>query len=135
MLAKFIKTIRPSKKLSEKFLGPFEVSDRLGPLSYWIRLPDHLKAIHPIFHVSQLEPAPPNQILNCIGPLPPPIKLDGNLEFKVMQILNSKLDKRRKDPLFYYVQWSGYENMADKNSWLTVADLKNATEIVVSDRP
>ena len=72
VLAKFIKTTRPSKKLSEKFLGPFEVSDRLGLYSYRVKLPDHLKAIHPVFHISQLEPAPPNQISNRIEPPPPP---------------------------------------------------------------
>jgi len=37
----------------------------------------------------------------------------------VAQVLDSKFDKCRKDPLLYYVQWSGYENMADEYSWLT----------------
>jgi len=132
VLAKFIKTTCPSKKLSEKFLGLFEVSDRLGLHSYRVKLPDHLKAIHPVFHVSQLKPAPPNQIPNRIEPPPLPIELDGNLEFEVMQILNSKLNKHRRDPLLYYVQWSGYENTADENSWLTAANLKNATELVAN---
>jgi len=70
VLAKFIKTTCPSKKLSEKFLGPFKVSDRLGLHFYRVKLPDHLKAIHPVFHVSQLKPASPNQIPNRIEPPP-----------------------------------------------------------------
>jgi len=37
----------------------------------------------------------------------------------VAQVLDSKFDKCKKDPLLYYVQWSGYENMADEYSWLT----------------
>ena len=72
----------------------------------------------------------PTKSLIVSNPPPLPIELDGNLEFEVAQILDSKLDKRRKDPLLYYVQWSGYENTADENSWLTTANLKNATELV-----
>jgi len=125
MSAKFIKTTCPSKKLSEKFLGPFKVSDKL-------KLPHHLRTIHPVFHIFQLEPASPNQIPNHIKNPPPPIELDGTLEFEVAQVLNSKFDRRRKDPLLYYVQWSGYENMADEYSWLAAPNLKNATELVAN---
>jgi len=104
MLAKFIKTTHPSKKLSEKFLGPFEVSDKLGSHSYHVKLLHHLRAIHPVFHISQLEPALPNQIPNCTKNPPPSIELDGTLEFEVVQVLDSKFDRHRKDPLLYYVQ-------------------------------
>ena len=61
-----------------------------------------------------------------------PIELDGNLEFEVVQVLNSKFDRHRKDPLLYYMQWSGYKNIADEYSWLTVSDLNNATELVAN---
>jgi len=71
ILAKFIKTLHPSKKLSEKYLGPFEVIGKPSSLSYLIQLPDHLHSIHPVFHVSQLEPSLPNTILNRTNPPPP----------------------------------------------------------------
>jgi len=132
VLAKFIKTTHPSKKLSEKFLGPFKVSDKLGSHSYYVKLPHYLRTIHPVFHISQLEPASPNQIPNCTKNPSPPIELDGTLEFEVVQVLDSKFDRHKKDPLFYYVQWSGYKNTADEYSWLPVSDLKNATELVTN---
>jgi len=103
MSAKFIKTTCPSKKLSEKFLGPFKVSDKLELHSYCIKLLHYLRAIHPVFHISQLEPVSPNQIPNCTKNPPSPIELDETLEFKVTQVLDSKFNRHRKDPLLYYI--------------------------------
>jgi len=130
VLAKPIRTTCPSRKLAERYLGPFEVTDRPGSLSYRVNLPEHLRAIHPVFHVSQLEPAPISQIPNRVETPPPPIELDGALEFEVAQVLDSKLDNRRSDPLMYYVRWLGYEGTAEEYSWLTAADLTNATRLV-----
>ena len=62
VLAKFIHTTHPSKKLSEKFLGPFEVIGKPSSYSYQIKLPVHLRLIHLIFHISQLEPAMSSRI-------------------------------------------------------------------------
>ena len=55
--AEYIHTTRPSKKLSEKYLGPFDIIARPGTHLFTLRLPDHFRAIHPVFHVSQLEPS------------------------------------------------------------------------------
>src|SRR3979490_1194702 len=54
--AQFFHTTRPSKKLAEKYLSPFEVIARAGTHSYTLRLPDNMRAIHPVIHVSMLEP-------------------------------------------------------------------------------
>ncbi|MBW0540934.1 hypothetical protein O181_080649, partial [Austropuccinia psidii MF-1] len=68
---KNIKTKIPTKKLSERWLGPFEVIKKIGSHSYHLKLPQQWKSVHPIFHVSLLEPvkqsATPNQ-----HQLPPP---------------------------------------------------------------
>ena len=40
--AKFFRTTRPSKKLSEKYLGPFNIIAQEGPLSWTLRLPDSM---------------------------------------------------------------------------------------------
>src|SRR6266436_2753337 len=55
--AKFFHTTRPSRKLAEKNLGPFEIIGTLGMHSITIHLPQQFRGVHPIFHVSQLEPA------------------------------------------------------------------------------
>ena len=99
--AEHFHTTRPSKKLSEKNLGPYEIIAQAGRSSFTLRLPDHLRAVHPIFHVVQLEPATPNTILNCVQSLPPPIEVDDEVEYEISEILDMKLDKHRKCRLLY----------------------------------
>src|SRR6266404_4995121 len=57
---KFFRTRQPSKKLLEKNLGPFDVIGKPGTHSITLRLPRQFCSVHPVFHVSQLEPAQPN---------------------------------------------------------------------------
>ncbi len=54
---KFFRTRQPSKKLSEKNLGPYDVIGKLGTHSVTLHLPHQFCSIHPVFHMSQLEPA------------------------------------------------------------------------------
>jgi hypothetical protein len=90
--AKYFHSTRPSKKLSEKNLGPFEIIACLGSHSITVRLPDSMCSVHPVFHVSQLEPATPNTIPNCIQPPLPPVEVNGEPEYEISEILDSKLD-------------------------------------------
>ena len=53
--AKNIKQARPSRKLSDKYLGPFDILEPVRTQVYHLRLPEHWK-IHSVFHVSLLEP-------------------------------------------------------------------------------
>ena len=41
-------------KLSPKFIGPFEITQRVGKLAYRIALPPNLVRTHDIFHMSML---------------------------------------------------------------------------------
>jgi len=43
-----------SRKLLPKFLGPYQITRRIGPVAYEIALPPQLANLHPVFHVSQL---------------------------------------------------------------------------------
>jgi len=51
-----------------------------------------------------------------MNPLSPPIEINGKLEFKVVEILDSKWDCWWKDPLWYYVRWAGYKGMLEEYS-------------------
>ena len=129
--AKFFRTTRPTKKLSEKYLGPYEIINQAGPLSWTLRLPDSMRAIHPVFHVSMLEPCTPNSIPDRIQPPPPPVLIDGEPEYEISEILDSKLEKRRRlCKLLYLVRWFGYEGTDDETSWLPANELAHASDIV-----
>jgi hypothetical protein len=41
-------------KISPRFVGPFEVMERKGPVAYRLTLPDYLRHMHDVFHVSIL---------------------------------------------------------------------------------
>ena len=130
--AKYFRSTQPSKKLSEKNLGPYPIIAQVGTLSFTIRLPDSMCAVHPVFHVSQLKPAMPNTIPNQSQPPPPPVKVDGEPKYKITEILDSKLDQcRHQCPLLYLVRWAGYEGTDEETSWLVMIKLSHATELVI----
>ncbi|XP_052485827.1 uncharacterized protein LOC128040621 [Gossypium raimondii] len=41
-------------KLSPRFIGPYEIIERIGPVAYRLALPRELENIHNVFHVSML---------------------------------------------------------------------------------
>ena len=108
--AKNIKLTRPTKKFSEKYLGPFEIIAQPSTVAYTLQLPTELRSIHPVFHVSQLESILPNPIPNHVQDLPRPVIVeDSEDHYEGSEILNSKIDQQFRCKLQYYVRWLDYE--------------------------
>ena len=42
------------EKLSPRFIGPFEILERVGDLAYHLALPPNLSSVQNVFHVSML---------------------------------------------------------------------------------
>ena len=76
-----------------------------------------------------LEPAIPNDILNRVSSPPPPIEVQGELEYEIAEILDSKLDRRHACNLLYYVRWLGYEGTDEEYSWLPATELTHAPDL------
>ena len=41
-------------KLSPRFIGPYEILERIGPVAYQLALPPELTKLQDVFHVSML---------------------------------------------------------------------------------
>ena len=41
-------------KLSPRYVGPYEILERIGPLAYRLALPREMSSIHDVFHISML---------------------------------------------------------------------------------
>ena len=90
-----------------------------------------MKAVHLVFHVSQLEPAIPNTIPNHVQPPPPPIEIEGKPEYEIAKILDSKINRHHRNcKLLYLVHWLGYEGTDEETSWLLATELGHASNLV-----
>jgi len=89
-----------------------------------------MRAIHPVFHVSMLEPATPNTFLQCSEPLLAPVIIKREPEYKISKIVDSKIDCWRAYKLLYKVIWLGYEDTDNNSKWLPATELEHAKELV-----
>nr|GEX37269.1 putative reverse transcriptase domain, ribonuclease H-like domain, aspartic peptidase domain protein [Tanacetum cinerariifolium] len=67
-----------SGKLSPRYIGPFEIIERIGPVAYKLELPKKLHGIHSTFYVSNLKKCLADE--NLVIPLKE-VQLDDRLHF------------------------------------------------------
>ncbi|MBW0566481.1 hypothetical protein O181_106196 [Austropuccinia psidii MF-1] len=125
--SKNIKSTRPTKKLSGRWLGPFPILKKFRTHAYNLKLPSQWKSIHQVFHISLLELVKTSTIPNWHQEPPPPIIIEEEEEWEVSQILYSKL-KRGK--LWYLVEWKGFSQDSERPTWEPTENLKNCPELV-----
>ncbi|SJL11766.1 uncharacterized protein ARMOST_15175 [Armillaria ostoyae] len=126
---------RPKKKLDDKRVGPFLILEKTGASAYKLKLPPHWK-IHPRFNEKLLTPFVPPAFPNQEQPPPPPPDLiDGEEEWEIEEILDSKPRKVRGkcgEPsttvIDYFIKWVGHTR--EHNSWVTASEMGNAKEAI-----
>ncbi|GJT43896.1 reverse transcriptase domain-containing protein [Tanacetum coccineum] len=93
-------------KLAPRFVGPFEILERIGPVAYRLRLPEELSSVHDTFHVSNLKKCLADANLHV--PLDE-IKVDKTLRFveEPLEIMDREVKtlKRSKIPIVK-VRWN-----------------------------
>ena len=121
-----IKSVRPAQKLDSKCLGPFRILEAVGQskLAFRLELPPNLK-IHPVFHVHLLDPYNANKIPGRRQPPPPPEEINGEEEYEVREILDSRIVRRR---LEYLVDWKGYSE--EERTWEPAENVSGAADLV-----
>ncbi len=106
-----------SRKLSQKFVGPFKIARRVNPVTYRLTLPRSLK-INPTFHVSLLKPVLCSPFVAPGKAPPPPRVIGGRPAFTVHRILDVRQVRGSRQ---YLVDWEVYG--PEERSWVPARDI------------
>ena len=109
-------------KLSLRYIGPYEIIARVGPVAYKLKLPPELSRIHDTFHVSMLRKyiLEPSHVLRD-----QPVELKDNLTYKEqpMQIVDHREQiLRNKVISLVKVLWGNHEREA--TTWESEAQMR-----------
>ena len=118
---------RPSKKLANRYIGPYSVIEKIGSVAYRLQLPDSMK-IHNVFHVSRLKPYKPSSEFHDEDTAlsrPDPMIVQGEEEFEVESIVGKRIHRGRTQ---YLVHWLGYHD--SERTWVNGEDLGNCRDLV-----
>ncbi|KAF7568084.1 hypothetical protein PtrM4_126970 [Pyrenophora tritici-repentis] len=134
--ARNIPTMRPSRGLSAKNLGPYKVRALPNRYAVELALPDCYKQVHPVFHPWLLhldadQTARPSE--GVIAEKHP----DGEHDYYVDMVVDCRIDKRRKDTLTnkkgmlqYKVKYTNSPDWNASPAWQDYTDLWGAEEAV-----
>lgn len=118
-------------KLSPRYIGPYEILERIGPLAYRLALPPELSQVHNVFHVSMLRRyrSDPSHILRKDE-----IEIADDLSYveEPTKILERSIRKlRHKEILMVKVQWSHHSSK--EATWETENDMRTKYPYLFND--
>nr|GEW84261.1 putative nucleotidyltransferase, ribonuclease H [Tanacetum cinerariifolium] len=93
-------------KLNLRYIGPFEIIERIGPVAYKLELPEKLHGIHSTFHVSNLKKCLADE--NLVIPLEE-VQLDDKLHFieEPVEIMDREVKQVKQSQIpIVKVQWN-----------------------------
>ncbi|XP_071923294.1 uncharacterized protein [Coffea arabica] len=112
-----------SSKLSPRYVRPYEILDKVGPLAYRLALPPALSRIHNVFHVSQLRRyvSDPSHILEDQSV---EVKENLSVEEVPLRIVDRKDQVLRRRTIPYVkVQWTNHTPR--EATWELEEDMQN----------
>ncbi|XP_024977651.1 uncharacterized protein LOC112515213 [Cynara cardunculus var. scolymus] len=86
---------RKRGKLGPRYIGPFKILERIGPVAYKLKLPQNLSAIHYTFHVSNMKKCLTDETI--VLPLDD-VQINDRLHFveEPIKILNREVKRLRR---------------------------------------
>ncbi|KAL0539906.1 hypothetical protein IC582_024127 [Cucumis melo] len=110
-------------KLSPRFVGPFEILERIGPVAYRLALPPSLSTVHDVFHVSMLRKyvPDPSHVVDH-----EPLEIDENLSYteQPVEVLAREVKTlRNKEIPLVKVLWRNHR--VEEATWEREDDMRS----------
>ncbi|KAL0561448.1 hypothetical protein IC582_001876 [Cucumis melo] len=110
-------------KLSPRFVGPFEILERIGPVAYRLALPPSLSTVHNVFHVSMLRKyvPDPSHVVDY-----EPLEIDENLSYveQPVEVLAREVKTlRNKEIPLVKVLWRNHR--VEEATWEREDDMRS----------
>ncbi|XP_050217548.1 uncharacterized protein LOC126668385, partial [Mercurialis annua] len=107
-------------KLAPRYIGPYEISERIGDVAYRLILPPDMSLVHPVFHVSMLRKciSDPSHVI-----VPQSVEIDQELSYEEqpVEIVDTQVRKlRNKEIAMVKVLWRNHS--VEECTWETESD-------------
>ncbi|KAL0543592.1 hypothetical protein IC582_018692 [Cucumis melo] len=111
------------EKLSPRFVGPFEILERIGPVAYRLALPPSLSTVHDVFHISMLRKyvPDPSHVVDY-----EPLEIDENLSYteQPVEVLAREVKTlRNKEIPLVKVLWRNHR--VEEATWEREDDMRS----------
>ena len=109
-------------KLAPRYIGPFEILERIGMVTYRLALPPNLSQMHQVFHISMLRKyiLDPSHVLQ-----PQNVELNEDLMFEQEPIAIVDYQVRQlRSKVIPMVKVLWRSNNVEENTWETEADMR-----------
>ena len=109
-------------KLAPRYIGPFEILERIGKVAYRLALPPNMSQVHPVFHISMLRKyiSIPSHVLQ-----PQSVELNEDLTFEEepVAIVDYQVRQLRSKVIpMVKVLWRS--NSVKEHTWKTEAEMR-----------
>ncbi|XP_058761197.1 uncharacterized protein LOC131634544 [Vicia villosa] len=113
-----------TRKLSPRYVGPYQIMSRVGEVAYQLALPPSLSGLHDVFHVSQLRKFVPDTFHPI---LPDPVEVEPDLSYdpqpcRILERASKSL--RSKEIPIVKVMWD--EARPEEATWELESEMRES---------